>query len=88
MRDDYAVDACHAFEHAHPAAQSDHMRFHFDHVARHDGPAVAEAFDAGEQRQPLAVLRLGENQNRADLAIASVSNVGGNTDAPFASADR
>ena len=64
---DLAVDARDAVEDAHPAAQAADDRFDLDDVTRVDGAAVAHALDPGEERQPLAVLRLGEDQNRADL---------------------
>ena len=56
-----------ALQQSHAAAQPQHDGFDLDDVARVDGPAVADALDAREEDQALAVLGLRENQDRADL---------------------
>src|SRR5262245_60810288 len=65
--DSFAVDACHAFQEAHATPQPHDDGFYFDHVAGMDGTPIAHALDAGEKRKPLPVLRLRENEDRADL---------------------
>ena len=65
--DDLAVDAGDAVQDAHPAAQPADQGLDLDHVARVHGTPIADALDAGEERQALPVLWLGENQDRADL---------------------
>jgi sigma-B regulation protein RsbU (phosphoserine phosphatase) len=54
-------------QHAHPAAQAADDGFDLDDVPRVHRPPVANALDAGKKRQALAVLGLGQDQDRADL---------------------
>ena len=54
-------------QHAHAAAQPADERLDLDYVARVNRAAVANALDAGKERQPLPVLGLGQDEDRADL---------------------
>jgi hypothetical protein len=65
--DNFAIDACAPLELSHPAAQPFHARFDLDNVARPHRLPVAHALDAHEEDQLFAVLRLREDQDRADL---------------------
>ena len=67
IADDLAVDARGAAQNAHAAAQPLDDRLDLDDVARVDGAAVADALDAHEEDELLAVLRLRQDQDRADL---------------------
>ena len=62
-----AIDASNPAQHADTAAQPAHRGFDHDHVPRMHRPPVADPFDAPEVGKFLAVLRLGENEDRAHL---------------------
>src|SRR5262249_9461632 len=54
-------------QHADATPQPVYTRFDHDDIARMHGPTIPHALDAGEERQPLPVLRFREHENRADL---------------------
>ena len=62
------LDARDPAEHAHPAAQPLHDRLDLDDVPGVHRASVPDALDAHEVRNLFAVLRLHQNQNRADLS--------------------
>jgi sigma-B regulation protein RsbU (phosphoserine phosphatase) len=55
-------------QHTHAAAQASDHCLDLDDVARVNGAAIPDAFDAGEEREALAVLWLRENHDCADLS--------------------
>ena len=65
--DDLAVDTRRAFQQSHAAAEPQDYGFDDDDVARMHGPPEADALDAHEKDQALAVFRLRENHDRAHL---------------------
>src|SRR5690349_12605528 len=65
--DALAVDARDTLEASHPAAQAQHGGFDLHDVTGVHRPAIADPFDPREERQPLTVLRLCEDHDRADL---------------------
>src|SRR3954451_11715987 len=62
-----SVNARDTLEAPHPATEAKDRRFDFDDVAGMHGPTVANAFDSGEERQPLPILRLRQDHDRANL---------------------
>ena len=64
---DLAVDARHTVQHAHATPQPPHLRLDLDDVPWMDGAAESHALDPHEVDQPLAVLRLRQDQDRPDL---------------------
>jgi hypothetical protein len=75
-----AVYARDALQQPHAAPQADNVRLDDDHVAGDDGATVADALDAGEERDAQPVLGFGENEDRPDL--------GGRTGEPPVVCDR
>src|SRR5690606_34518704 len=67
VADDSAANPRRATENAHPAAEPLDDGFDLDGVARVGGPTIADPLDTHEERQLLAILRLGEDQDRSDL---------------------
>ena len=64
---DRAVHPRGATQDPHPAAEAFDDGFDLDGVAGMDGAPVADTLDAHEEWQALAVLRLGQNQDGANL---------------------
>jgi drug/metabolite transporter (DMT)-like permease len=67
LEHDLAADSYHAFQHAHPAPDSYHVRLDFEDVAGMNGMPEANALDAREEGETLAVFGFRKNQDGADL---------------------
>ena len=67
VRDDPSADPRAPGEHAHAAAQPLDQRFDLDHVAGVHRAAIAHLLDAHEEDQAVAILRLREDEDGADL---------------------
>src|SRR5215510_9637095 len=65
--DNLAADTRDPFELSHPAAQPLHARFYLHDIAGMHWMPVAHPIDAHEENQLLAIFRLREDQDGADL---------------------
>jgi hypothetical protein len=67
LEDDLAGNAGDAFQHAHAAPDPHHLGLDLEDVAGMNRVLEADALDAGEEREALAVFRLRQDQDGADL---------------------